>query len=366
MIQDKLSFFGRTIEDEKTGAVFMNWTGSGFEMFFEGRRVDACFVAVESVFQPEGTLWPVVSVFIDDEDVPVKEVLLDRPMQMCPLFESQKPERHKIKVVKRSENDKGKFGIAGIDMDGELLPLNAPAKKPRLELIGDSITCGYGNEAKNRDGGFLPAEENGLAAYGAVTARLLGAEYHSVSVSGISLCNPLDPDFSLEVPGYPGLRVKVKAMEDYYEYTDRLHEEARGKREDFTKWDFRRFKPDAIVINLGTNDSYRIKAAKDKQAEIDHFESRYLAFIKLVRRLNGAEPVICCTLGSMDYYLYDNIAGVVRKYKNETSDERIFSFKFGGIFPIEEGYGAGDHPSLITHRRMGEELFAQLRPWIQS
>ncbi len=363
-IQHRLSFFGRTIWDEGAGAMFMNWTGSGFEMVFEAKRVDVSFLAIETVFEPEGVLWPCISVFLDDREKPLAEILLDREAQCCTLFESASPEKHRLRVIKRSENDKGKVGVAGIRVEGELLPIETPAKKLCLEFIGDSITCGFGNEAQNRDCGFLTKEENGLKAYGAVAAALLNADYYNISVSGISLCQPMEPDFSLKVPGHPELSVKVKAMEDYYGFTDRLHEEARGKKDGFAEWDFSKHKPDAIVVNLGTNDSYRIKASRYKLMEIVHYEQRYRAFIHKLRQLNGERAVICCTMGSMDYYLYDNIVDVVRSYKAQTKDERIFCYKFGGIFPIEEGYGAGDHPSVITHQRMGEELAATLRQWI--
>ena len=361
-----ISFFGRTIYDEQTDAVFFNWTGAGFEAAFEGTRFEATLLALQSSGQPEGKLWPCVSVFLDDGEAPVCELLLERPEQRYTLFESDSPERHRIRVVKRTENEKGKAGVKSVAVEGVFLPVAPRENKPRIELIGDSITCGFGNEAAERDGQFLPEEQNGHLAYGAVAARLLGAEYHSISVSGISLCAPLEPDFSLEIPGLDGFRLRVKAMEDYYAFTDRSHEEARGVTSGFSAWDFGRFRPDAIVINLGTNDSYRIKAAKDKQAEIAHFELRYAAFLQTIRQRNGAAPVICCTLGPMDYFLYDNIVSAVRTYQSRTGDERIFCYKFGGIYPLKEGFGAGDHPSIITHRRMGEELSWQLRPWLEQ
>lgn len=363
-IQNDISFFGRTIVDRQTGAAFFNWSGSGFEIIFEGKKIDACMLAMETVFPPEGILWPWISVFLDDDDKPVKEILLDRPMQFYTLFSSEVNEKHKLRVVKRSENDKGKAGILGFEFVGQILPPEFSEKQYRLEFIGDSITCGFGNESKHRDNLFITKEEDGLSAYSAIAANEMNAEYNSVCVSGIALCKPLDRQLKLPVPDFPDLDVRPTAMEDYYEYTDRLHEEMRGKKGNFKKWDFSRFKPDAIVINLGTNDSYRIKASKDKAAEERHFETRYKDFIYKIRRLNGVEPVICCTLGSMDYYLYDNILKVVEDYKKETKDVRIFCYKFGGIFPENEGYGAQDHPSVKTHQRMGKELSGILKDWL--
>jgi len=361
-----ISFFGRTLYDERTEAFFFNWTGSGFEVVFEATKLEVLLLALESNNSPEGALWPCVSVFLDEGQEPVQELFLNQSVCHCTLFESDSPERHRIRVVKRSENDKGKVGISDIAIEGVFLPAEANRKRLRLEFIGDSISCGFGNEAAEREGLYFPMEQNGLSSYSAITATLLDADYHNISISGISLCMPFDPDFRLEIPGTNGLSIKVKSMEDYYEYTDRALEEYCGKIREFTKWDFQRFQPDAILINLGTNDSYRIKAAKDPIAEIAHFERQYTAFIRRIRQLNGPNPVIGCTLGPMDYFLYDNIVEAVRSYKNETNDERIFCYKFGGIYPIMEGFGAGDHPSVKTHLRMGQELDAQLRLWLQD
>lgn len=361
-----VSFFGRTLFDPNTKAVFFNWSGSGFEFVFEGKQLAVYLSALDTVFPPEGTLWPWISIFVDDMEKPVAEIEIDRTEKTVTLIADETVHKHAVRVVKRSENDKGKVGITGFEMEGKIVPPQLHGDKLRLEFIGDSITCGFGNEARKRDDRFLTGEENGLTAYCAIAARLLGAEYHNISVSGIPLCRPLDSELKLVFPGFPDLDIKIKAMEDYYEFTDRLHEEMRGRRTDFTKWDFERFKPDAIVINLGTNDSYIIKSSRDRADEERNFEARYKAFIRKIRELNGPQPVIGCTLGSMDYYLYDNILRAVEAHRADTGDARIFSYKFGGIFPLSEGYGAQDHPSALTHERMGRELGTVLKGWLRS
>lgn len=357
-------FFGRTFEDTARDAIFFNWTGAGFALTFEGTRLDVELVASETVFLPEGIHWPWVSVYMDGADAPIKEFCVEKLSGTYTLFQSENCERHTIRVVKRSENDKGKLGLAAIALEGKLLPVDCPAFKYRIEFIGDSITCGFGNAAMGRDDRFHVACEDGPKSFPALTAKLVHAQYHSVCISGISLCRPLDPEFRLVSPDIPDVILPVRGMEDYYIYTDRLHEERQGKADGFQEWSFSSFCPDAIVINLGTNDSFRIKAAADKQCEEAHFESSYSAFLSSIRKYNGSKPVIACTLGPMDYYLYDNIQRAAGKYQEETRDERVFCFKFGGIFPWREGYGGGDHPSVATHRRMAEELAYELKRWL--
>ncbi len=363
-LQTSVRFFGRTFADEACGAVFFNWTGAGFTLTFEGTRLDVTLLAYETVFLPEGIHWPWISVFVDGGERPATEFCIDRRAATYTLFQSETCERHTIRVVKRSENDKGKLGLAAIGGEGRLLPVEYPATPRRLEFVGDSITCGFGNAANGRDDPFRTECEDGLQTYAALAANMLGAEYHSICISGISLCMPLEPGFRLRLPENPDMGFPIRAMENYYLYTDRPYEEKIGRESGFQEWTFSEFVPDAIILNLGTNDSFRIKAAKDKRNEEAHFEESYQAYLASLRRYNGSKPIIACTLGPMDYYLYDNILRAAERHQKEARDERIFCLKFGGIFPWQEGYGGGEHPSTATHRRMAVELTHELKRWL--
>lgn len=354
-LKDTVYYFGRIIEDKQLEANFFNWTCSGFEIEFIGTYLEVELLAFGSDNVPPetGKNWPWVGLFIDDEEEPVNRFEACKEKDWYTLFKSEVAEKHKIKIVKLSENSMGKVGMAKFKLEGEIA---APLKKSpsfKLEFIGDSITCGYGNEVEDRDAPFLTKEENGWNTYGAITSRLLNAEYHIVSMSGISVSKGSIENMPL-------------AMDEVYEYTDRLYEERIGKSSDFQKWDFTSYVPDAIIINLGTNDVNAVKLATDKKTEEQLFEENYMRFLKNVRRLNGPEAIICCTLGPLDYYLYDNIHMVVDSYKQQTKDSRIHSFKYGGVIQWEEGVGAVGHPTAKTHLRMSKELSFRLSELLNS
>jgi len=82
---------------------------------------------------------------------------------------------HTVTLVKRTEAFFGTTQFLGFQIarGGRLLP---PPPARRLEVIGDSISCGYGNEAKDQHERFTPATENAYLSYGAVAARTVGAE----------------------------------------------------------------------------------------------------------------------------------------------------------------------------------------------
>lgn len=125
------------------------------------------------------------------------------------------------------------------------------------------------------------------------------------------------------------------------------------------KWNFSQKPSDIVVINIGTNDAYAILFTDEKYGEIK-FETEYYRFIENVRRLNGNNTHILCTLGPMNYYLYDNIVNTVNLWKQKNGDSRIYSFKFPPIGPRDKA-GAGCHPSVKCHKRMANELTSFIR-----
>lgn len=346
-------FFGRTIRNAEGSAEFFNWTCSGFETRFSGTTLRAKLLSIPSnalMTEQDTYEYPWIAVFIDGGDVPSLRIELKESQKWYTLYQSNTASAHTIKVVKLSENFRGKSGITEIETDGFLeLPV-LPKPSSRLEFIGDSITCGYGDEANDRDAPFKTGEENGWITYEALAARKLGAEYSCVCVSGISVSNG-----SFKTSPFP-----FPAMEGLYEYTDRLYDMDAEKKADSQKWDFSLHPVDLICINLGTNDVNLIKMAQDKAEEENLFMRNYIRFIKNIRRLNGSETKICCTLGPLDYYLYDNIKDAVEQYAAQSGDKRIYCFKYTGVNVFEEGFGAVGHPSAKTHKRMAGQLADKL------
>ncbi|KAM6529259.1 hypothetical protein FALCPG4_007406 [Fusarium falciforme] len=141
---------------------------------------------------------------------------------------------HTVELRKRSESSLGSFRITDVDTDGILIPTTLPKRK--IEIIGDSISVGYGLD------GVLPCTDSAILqnngkTYGAVAARALGADYSVIAWSGKGLIRnyastPPDP-----LPPMPVLYTRYGANDKDNSFS-------------FPKpW-----RPDAVVINLGTND----------------------------------------------------------------------------------------------------------------
>lgn len=344
---------GRTLYDEDKKALFINWTNAGFTVALTGKYLKIKAVAMSDQiagFPGKPTPpadWPCVGAVINDE-LTCRTELHNTEPEWVTLWEGEETQDIVIRVIKLSENARGKLGVLEVETDGEFKEYRDNRKV--MEVVGDSITCGFGNEAPDRAFQFHTSEENGWATYGALAGRELGYDFSMICESGINAAKP-------EHPLWP-----MHAMEDIYEYTDELYDKKVGREPQ--KWDFEKNPVDIVVLNLGTNDNNPIKFYRnfdDIEPMEKWFHARYKEFVKLVRKCNGPDTMIICSLGSIDTYLYHHIKEVVAELKEETGDDKLYSFEYIPMNVMMEGSGAAGHPSAKTHVRMGKELANYIR-----
>jgi lysophospholipase L1-like esterase len=332
---------GRTLF--RDGIRYLGYSCSAIEFTFTGSRAEAVLWSNLSLFEEHLKAW--VAIFINDEETPSKRFRLDREMDTYLLYESKEAKTTKIRLVKFSEAAFGKVGIVKLLIDSKIPPQPTVKRNRKLEFIGDSITCGYGNEGLWMIDNFNTTQENPWEAYAARTARALEADYHLVCWSGIGIISNWTDK---EVPNEEIL------MPVLYPFTDRSTELALVS-EATELWDNDQFVPDCIVINLGTNDNSYTKGISERVAV---FEEKYYEFIKTVRRKNPTS-IILCTLGAMGPELCEAVHGQVRRVVAE-GDKRLYSMSFE-VQKAEDGIGADWHPSKLTHEKMALKLEAKIR-----
>lgn len=353
---EHLHMLGRTYYTRED-TLYFNWTCSGVRFGFTGSSLA---ISVNALPAPEQELdpmtgtfhtrdtWPWIAVFLDDGEEPYRYFELDRPEAVYPVFVSEQEEHHTITIRKMTENAKGKACLKAFVTDGEIYKPREEDHKLKIEFIGDSITCGFGNMVNDANRMFYTVDENGWMSHAAIAARKLQADFSIVSCSGIAISD-----------GIGAFEYALPSMRYFYPYRDRMAEEIGGTAKEPLLWDFEKHKPNIIVLNLGTNDATVIDLNGDTAAGVARFEKDYYDFLQLLRKHNGKEPWIICALGSMDYFLYDNIQKVAAKYCDENHDERISCFKYGRV-RVNDGLGACRHPYVTTQIRMGEELAAYI------
>jgi lysophospholipase L1-like esterase len=229
--------------------------------------------------------------------------------------------------------------------------VEAPALSTRkIEFIGNSITCGYGNEGLNKFEHFDYATENHYYSYASITARNLDAQHWVVARSGIGAYRNYDG---------PKTGNPESNMPAQYEYTGYAWQPELRKEPTFLKekWDFSRYQPDVICINLGTNDlstpNYDLKLLKQG----------YQKLLKMVRQHNPKSKIVFLT-GSM---LYNQELQTAVQMLNEIADE---AQKAGDkeVYRFDMAHIEGDvflgndwHPNVYQDEKMAGELTAYLR-----
>lgn len=319
---------------------YLNYSCSAIEFTFTGTRAQARLWTDSHKYEDSQKAW--MAVFINGEETPSKRFPLEQEEMIYMLYEGEEVKEITLRLVKYSEAAFGKVGVKEITTDGPLFPKLAPKKQRKLEFIGDSITCGYGNEGIWNVDSFSTTEENPWEAYAAVTARALGADYHLISWSGIGIISNWTDQ---EEPNNDWL------MPNLYPYTDKAMDLALNMPE-LEIWDHSRFIPDCIIINLGTNDS---SYTKDIPERVEDFGRAYYKFIKNVRK-NNPQSKILCTLGAMGQNLCPEIKRQVELLQLEGEDQLYF-MEFE-VQDVKDGIGSDWHPSKTTHQKMAAKLVA--------
>ena len=100
-----------------------------------------------------------------------------------------------------------------------------PSRK--IEFIGNSITCGYGNEGLKKEEGFDYATENHYYSYASITSRNLNAQHWVVARSGIGAYR----NYGEAKTGSPRSCMPVQYEYTGYAWDLKLREEATFLRE---------------------------------------------------------------------------------------------------------------------------------------
>lgn len=222
----------------------------------------------------------------------------------------------------------------GFTIEGK--PLPAPERpKLKIEFIGNSITCGYGTEETDPKIGFSYDTENHTLSYAYLTARALNADFNVVARSGIGIYR-----------NYNGPREGDNmTMVDEYDNTMLYQPEH--------KWDFSKFQPDIVCINLGTNDT------SVDNYDITLYEAKYRQFLKHLREVYPETKIVLLTGSMMNGKPLDDVKGVLDRLAVE--NDGVYRFDMSPQTG-DLGYGADYHPSSRQSQKMADELTAYLRP----
>ena len=231
-----------------------------------------------------------------------------------------------ITLVVNSRFDYQEMKFVGLEL-AEGAKTILPQTGEIIEFIGDSITSGYGNPNGASD------------SYSWLTASSLGYEHVQISYSGIS-CT--DGHGYLGDFGNPSQITQYPMMQPVYYQTDAL-------RDQLVEWDFSRYTPKAIVINMGTND-----ATTGVNAET--FKTNYRTLLELVREKNPTSVIFAVT--PFGGYFRSEITQVVNAFA--ASDGNTHLVDTNGWL-VSSDYMDGIHPTNDGQIKAAQKLREELK-----
>ncbi|WP_437567317.1 SGNH/GDSL hydrolase family protein [Sorangium sp. So ce542] len=332
---DTIRFIGRFDTTKPEGPRF-SWAGSAIATRFSGTSIsvrfnDASTAAQSNFFQ----------VVIDGESKGVLKVNADE--ELYTVAEGLPDGEHDLLLHRRTEPLVGvtQFLEFVPEQGGELLPV-APAPERRIEVIGDSISAGYGIDGADETCPFTSDTENNYLAYSSMIGRLLDADTTIVAWSGRGVVRNYDDEAAPTMPEIYG-----RTIAD----------------EEQPAWDFSSWVPQVVVINLGTND-FSINVPGDAQFRAP-FTNAYEGLVDTVRE-NYPEAYIFCTIGPMLSDSYPEGAealsrardyiGQVVDDRTAGGDDRVRFLEFPPHDKATDGLGCDWHPSAKKNRDMAEQL----------
>jgi lysophospholipase L1-like esterase len=238
------------------------------------------------------------------------------------------PGEHVVELYRRTEGSFGASVFGDVTIDGELLP--PPPVDRRIEVVGDSITAGYGNEGE-APCGFSAETENAQLTYAGVAARTLGAELHMIAWSGKGVVNNYGDDV-------------FEPMPEIYDRT--IATEGAG-------WTFS-WHPDVVIVNLGTNDF-----STDGDPAENVFVPAYVDFMAHLRDVHPDAYIL-----ALSPSLFGAEATMVDGYLQSAVDERMAAgdanVGWANVNVEWVGSGCDGHPNVVTHEMMAGNLVAEL------
>jgi len=213
-------WFGR-VDTTNAAQPRFSWSGTGFVARFSG-------TALAASLQITGTS-AIFKTVVDG--APQAPFTATSGTATYMLATGLSADVHTVEVYRQTEGPQGEARLMGLTVaDGALM--DPPAGANRLiEVIGDSISCGYGNLGKNGDADCYPTESH-WDTYGAIAARALNAEVSTIAGSGRGIIRNYGGDMIGTMP-----MVYTRAVANATTPV----------------WDFH-VEPQAVIINLGTND----------------------------------------------------------------------------------------------------------------
>ena len=314
---------GRTIANGD-GSLTFGWPAVYFESRFHGSAVSVSLETKDDRLQ----------LLVDGAE----KALLIQPGSTSLTIAGLAPGDHVVRLEKVTESQEGGSRFVGFYPAEGSTPLPPPSRARQIEFIGDSYTVGYGNTSRSKTCTSQEVHDttDSQQGIGPTLARAVGADYRVHAYSGFGVVR----NYNGVAAGQSMILLYPRLKPD-----DPAHLET-----DTGAW-----KPQIIVVNLGTNDfSTPVHAGeswKDEDALRADYRTKYVAFAKM---LMAKQPQAHLILMGSDLF-YDQVQQIAATL-NRDARNPVVTLHFGGL----DMDGCHFHPSVKDDKTEAAALQALL------
>ncbi len=285
-------------------AYISHWGGAYFTLHFNGTTIIVKFSNT-----------PKIRVYIDDDksgSIQIGKNVLS--------INGLKQGSHTIVVAAYDQYDEMQLSSITLADTAKVFP--PIFKKGVLEFIGNSITAGAG-------------VKNCQDAYPWIVSERLGLDHTQIASSGITLTEGYRNQNSLPhgmIVGYFSLKEPPNDVNIPFNFTD--------------------YVPEAIVIELGTND-------EKVHVPLAEFQRQYILFLQQIRAKYPSCKLILQGNSFCNSFGNAQIINVVN-YFNNRSDTKVYYINTTG-WVTNKDLVDGCHPSLAGNKKIADSLLPKLK-----
>jgi lysophospholipase L1-like esterase len=250
----------------------------------------------------------------------------------------QKKQFHLIRIYKATEAQNGLVIVNYI----KALKLKrvTETQKKKIEFVGNSITCGFGDDDKEipcNNGSKWYDQHNAYWSYASRIARNLNVDFMLSTISGAGIYR----NWNSDGPTVP-----------------QQYESAYLRSDSTERWNFKKYIPDIVVIALGTNDLSGGDGKTPRKAfDSTIFVDTYIKFLKIIYGHYAHTQIVLITSPMLNGKNAEKLLSCLKAVRASIT-KRSISPRTIKIFEFKPMHATGcdGHPSMKEHEEMANEF----------
>ncbi|MBR2024113.1 MAG: Ig-like domain-containing protein [Clostridia bacterium] len=338
-------WLGRTFTANNT--VVCDDASTGFAVRFYGTKLTASIKSVGAIYNitTNDRVLPILTVLLDGSTNPMERLVpLNKTGTTASeyvLVQGLAMGWHTAYVQKTSQANQSSIAVCGISTDG-YLGTKPYARPVKLEVYGDSITAGSNtlkaDGADVSETGDINTVHNCCMTYAFLASLQLNAELNVHARSAVGLYSNIN---NVKMPDGTTIVSMLQLWDDYYAWeseTDFL-----GNAKPTQAWNFNSYIPDAVIVNLATNDAWNDSYVPGSW-NTTTYKNAMITFCDNLFSVYGSNLKIVLISGLMDARPTPVLEEVVAHYTN------------GNVTHLQRPSAVMHHPSKTDHEATATAL----------